>query len=150
MMVHGRVTFCRIAAASRSAAFGSRYSLTNFTEFLFYIGHLLEVFEDALGFLFVDHADGKPDVDEYVFADLGLRCVRQADLFADAAKVYLGAAEGDIAGVDDFDDLAGNCETHEKTSAKPSFKVSRFQSFPAMTAWPSAIPPSLGGTWRCV
>src|SRR5436305_1330643 len=66
MMVQGRVTFCRIAAASCSAAFGSRYSLTNFTEFLFYSTHLFQVFEDALRFLFVDHADRESDVDQRI------------------------------------------------------------------------------------
>src|SRR5690348_2809475 len=64
IIVQGRVTFLRIAAASCSAAFGSRYSLRNFTKLLFHRAHLLEVFEDALGFVFVNHADSEADVDE--------------------------------------------------------------------------------------
>src|SRR5579864_421569 len=89
MMVHGRVTFWRIAAANCSAAFGSRYSLRNFTELLFHCAHLLEYLEDALCFVLVDHADGESDVDENVFSDFGFGSVRQTDIFADAAEVDL-------------------------------------------------------------
>src|SRR5579872_5961030 len=64
MMVHGRVTFFRIADASCSAAFGSRYSLTNFTELLFYVAHLLQVFKYSHGFFFINHADREADVNE--------------------------------------------------------------------------------------
>ena len=111
MMVHGCVTFLRIAAASCSAAFGSRYSLTNFTEFLRDIAHLLQIFEDALGFFFVDHADGESDMDEHVFADLGFGCVCEADFFFDAAEIHLCAAEDGVVCADDFDYLAWDCET---------------------------------------
>src|SRR5579872_188163 len=116
MMVQGRVTFLRIAVASCSAAFGSRYSLTNFTEFLFYISHLLEVFEHALGFFFVDHADGEADMDENIFADLSFWRVGEADFFANAAKIDFCRTEGNIASVDNFDDLTRDRETHERTS----------------------------------
>src|ERR1700758_1996637 len=64
MIVHGRVTFLRIAPASCSAAFWSRYSLRNFTEFLFHRAHFFQDLEDALSFLFVDDADGESHVHE--------------------------------------------------------------------------------------
>src|SRR5579864_8957804 len=119
MMVHGRVTFWRIAPANCSAAFGSRYSLRNFTEFLFHCAHLLEYLEDALGFVLVDDADGESDMDENVFPDFGFGSVREVDFFADAAEVDLADAEGDVASVADFDDTARNCETHNQTSSGP-------------------------------
>src|ERR1700756_607874 len=108
MMVHGRVTFWRIAPANCSAAFWSRYSLRNFTEFLFQSAHLLKVLEDALGFVLVDHADGEPDVDQDVLADFGFGSVRQVDVFADAAEVDLADAEGNVAAIDDFHQSAWN------------------------------------------
>src|SRR5579864_781178 len=69
MMVQGRVIFLRMACANCSAAFWSRYSLRNFTEFLFQSAHLLEVLEDALCFGFVDDADGESDVDTNILPD---------------------------------------------------------------------------------
>src|ERR1043166_977989 len=63
MMVHGRVTFWRIARASCSAAFASRYSLRNFTEVLFHCAQPVEVLEDAPGFVLIDDADGESHVD---------------------------------------------------------------------------------------
>src|SRR5579871_6648344 len=93
MMAQGRVIFCRMAEASCSAAFWSRYSLTNFTEFLFQSADLPQVFKNALGFCLVDDADGESDVDENVCADFGFGSVGQIDFFADAAEVNLGAAE---------------------------------------------------------
>src|ERR1043166_3174725 len=120
MMVHGRVTFWRIARASCSAAFGSRYSLRNFTEFLFHCAQLFEVLEHALGFVLVDDADRKTDVDEDVFPDFGFRSVRQVDLFADAAEVNFADAEGDVASVENCDDTARNCQTHDQTSSGPT------------------------------
>src|ERR1700739_4746688 len=95
MMVHGRVTFWRIAPASCSAAFWSRYSLRNFTEFLFQSAHLLKVLEDALGFVLVDDADGEAHVDENVFSDFGFGSVRKIDVFANAAEIHFADAEGD-------------------------------------------------------
>src|SRR6476469_3017168 len=116
MIVHGWVTFLRIAAANCSAALGSRYSLRNFTELLFHRAHLLEVFEDAFGFVLVNHADGKSDVDQDVLADLRFGSVGEIDFLADAAEIDLADAEGDVACVDDFDDPAWDCQTHKKTS----------------------------------
>src|ERR1700757_2563260 len=84
MIVHGRVTFLRIAPASCSAAFWSRYSLRNFTEFLVHRAHFFQDLENALSFLLVDDADGKSDVNQNIFADFGLGRVREVDLFADA------------------------------------------------------------------
>src|SRR5579862_8837609 len=117
MIVHGRVTFWRIAPANCSAAFWSRYSLRNFTEFLFQSAHLLKVLEDALGFVLVDDADGEPDVDQDVLPDFGFGSVRQVDVLTDAAEVDLADAEGDVAAIDDFNQAAWNCEAHELTSA---------------------------------
>jgi hypothetical protein len=117
MMVHGRVTFWRIAAASFSAAFGSRYSLRNFTELLFHRPHLLEVFENAFRFFLVNDADGESDVDQDVLADFGFGSVGEIDFFADAAEIDFADAEGDVACVDDFNDPARDCQTHKKTSA---------------------------------
>src|SRR5579862_2360580 len=113
MMVHGRVTFWRIAPANCSAAFASRYSLRNFTEFLFHGAHLFKVLEDALGFVLVDDADGEPDVDQDILPDFGFGCVRQVDVFANAAEVNFADAEGNVASVDDFNQSAWNCEAHE-------------------------------------
>src|SRR6201993_959966 len=84
MIVHGRVTFLRIAPANCSADFWSRYSLRNFTEFLVHRAHFFQDLENALSFLFVDDADGKSDVNQNIFADFGLGRVREVDLFADA------------------------------------------------------------------
>src|SRR5579863_6666576 len=119
MIVHGRVTFRRIAVASCSAAFGSRYSLTNFTEFLFQSAHLLEAFENALGLFLVDHADGESHVDENVFTHFGFGGIGKADFFADAAEIDFGRTEGNIVGIDDFDDLPGNRETHRPDLQRP-------------------------------
>src|SRR5215472_5901960 len=115
MMVQGRVTFLRSADASCSAAFWSRYSLRNFTEFLFQSAHLLEVLEDALGFGFVDDADGESDVDENILPDFGFGSVREIDFFADAAEIDLGAPVSNIWGVKDFNYPARNGETHKVT-----------------------------------
>src|SRR5580704_10928508 len=106
MIVHGRVTFLRSAATSCSAAFGSRYSLTNFTELLFYVAHLPEVFEDALGFFLDDDADGEADVDQDILTDLRFGCVGEVDVFADAAKVHLPETKSYVAGINDFDDFS--------------------------------------------
>src|SRR5579864_3076096 len=75
MIVHGRVTFLRIARASCSAAFWSRYSLRNFTEFLFHRAHFFQELEDALGFFIVDDTNGESNVHEKVFADFGFGSV---------------------------------------------------------------------------
>ena len=104
MMVHGRVTFFRIAAANCSAAFGSRYSLRNFTELLFHRAHLFEVFENAFGFLLVNHADSESHVDQDVLADFSFGSVGEIDFFADAAEIDFADAKGDVACVDNFDD----------------------------------------------
>src|SRR5579862_9058270 len=138
MIVHGRVTFLWIAATSCSAAFGSRYSLTNFTELLFYVAHLPEVLEDALGFFLVDHTDGKSDVDQDIFANLGFRRISEVDVFADAAKVDLPQTKGDVAGINDFDDFSWDRETHRRTSAAKAAIpfldfAARLESCPART-----------------
>src|SRR5215469_9129880 len=57
MIVQGRVTFWRMACASFSAAFESRYSLRNFTDLLFQHSKFFKVFEDPLCFDFIDDAD---------------------------------------------------------------------------------------------
>src|ERR1051326_6912822 len=130
MMVHGRVTFWRIAAASCSAAFASRYSLRNFTEFLFHCAQLFEVLEDAVRFVLVDDGDGESHVDENVLSDFGFRRVRQVDFFANAAEVDLADAECDVASVDDFDDTARNCQTHDQTSTGPQGLKPQMRSAP--------------------
>src|SRR5208337_4162860 len=113
LMVQGRVTFLGMAWASCSAAFWSRYSLRNFTELLFQRTQFLEILKDALRFGFINHADGEAHVDENVLADFGLGRVGQVDFFAHAAEIHLGAAESDVASVDDFDNPAGNSKTHD-------------------------------------
>src|SRR5579859_8112529 len=112
MMVQGRVTFCRIAHASCSAAFGSRYSLRNFTELLFHCAHFFKNLEDALGFVLVNDADGKSDVDQNIFANLGLGSVREVDFLTDTAEVDFADAEGGISRAHDFYNTAWNRETH--------------------------------------
>src|SRR5579863_2033386 len=112
MIVHGRVTFWRIAPANCSAAFWSRYSLRNFTEFLLQPAHLFQVLEDALGLVLVDHADSEPDVDQDVLPDFSFGCVRQIDVFADAAEIDFADAEGNVASIDDFYQSAWNCKAH--------------------------------------
>src|SRR5579864_1773536 len=116
MIVQGRVTFLRIAPASCSAAFWSRYSLRKFTEFLLHRAHFFQDLEDALGFFLVDDTNGESHMDENVFADFGLGSVGEVDLFADAAEVHFPDAKGDVAGVSDFNDAAWNCKAHEPTS----------------------------------
>src|SRR5271156_5198401 len=101
-----------MACANRSAAFWSRYSLRNFTEFLFQSAHLLKILEDAVRFGFVDDADGETHMNQHVLSDFGFRSVGEVDVFANAAEVDLGLAEGYVAVVDDFDDPAWNGETH--------------------------------------
>src|SRR5579871_2807874 len=130
MMVQGRVTFWRMAAASCSAAFGSRYSLRNFTELLFQSAHLFQVLEDALGFVLVNDTDGEPDVNQNIFADFGLGHVGEVNVLADAAKVDFAQTEGEVPSVDDFDQPARNGKTHERTSGK---QVSKFQGFKVST-----------------
>src|SRR6266498_856991 len=117
IIVHGRVTFWRIAPANCAAAFWSRYSLRNFTKLLFHRPHLFQQFEDALRFSFVDDADGESYVDENVFADLSLWRVSEIDVFADAAEVNLTDAESDVAGIGDLNDAAWNGEAHKQPSA---------------------------------
>src|SRR5579864_4657388 len=112
MMVQGRVTWRRMAWASCSAAFGSRYSLRNFTQFLFQHPQLFEVFEDLPRLDLVDDADGKSYVNEHIIPHSGLGRVREIDFFADAAEIDLGAAESDVAIVHDLEDPAWNCKTH--------------------------------------
>src|SRR5579871_322066 len=128
MMVQVRVTFRRIAWASCSAALGSRYSLRYFTELLLQPTNFLEVFEDALGFLFVDHADGEADVNKNIFSDLRFRSEGKIDFFADAAEVDLATAEGRIVGIQDFDETSWNGETHgcepRRAKAAQKFRVS--------------------------
>src|SRR5260370_36892819 len=97
MMVQGRVTFFQTACASCSAAFGSRYSLRNFTEFLLQSAHLFEVFEDALRFVLINDADGKANVDENILSDFGFGGVGKIDLLANAAEVDSAATEGNVA-----------------------------------------------------
>jgi hypothetical protein len=43
--------------------------------------------------------------------------VGEIDFLADAAEVDAAAAEGDVVVVDDFDDSAWNCETHDAISS---------------------------------
>src|SRR5438270_2982948 len=125
MIVHGRVTFCRIVAASFSAALGSRYSLRNFTKLLFHRAHLLEVFEDALGFVLVNHADSESNVDQDVLADFGFGSVGEVHFFADAAEINFADAEGDVTGTGNFDDAAWDCQTHKlNLRLKPQFNAS--------------------------
>src|SRR5579872_50088 len=144
MIVHGRVTFLRIAATSCSAAFGSRYSLTNFTELLFYVAHLLEVLEDALGFFLVDHTDGKSDVDQDIFANLRFGRISEVDVFADASKVYLSETKGDVAGINDFDDFSWNRETHRRTSAaKAANPFSRLCGTTEVVPFPCLYSPNI-------
>src|SRR5215471_8080425 len=117
MTVQGRVTLWRIAAASCSAAFWSRYSLRNFTEFLFHCAHFFKHFEDALGFVLVNDADRESDVNQDVFADFRLGRVGKIHFFADAPEIDLADAESDVASIGDLDDAARNGETHKRTSA---------------------------------
>src|SRR5579859_746338 len=116
MIVHGRVTFFRISCESCSAAFGSRYSLRNFTELLLKSTEFFEVLEDALRFLFVDHADGEAHVDEHIFPNFGFGDVGQVDLLANAAEVDPAAAERNVAVVDDFNHPSWNRKTHVEAS----------------------------------
>src|SRR5579864_7599534 len=144
MIVHGRVTFLRIAATSCSAALGSRYSLTNFTELLFYVAHLPEVLEDALGFFLVDDADGEADVDQDILADLRFRRVSKVDVFADAAKVDLPQTKSDVAGINDFDDFSWNGETHQRTSAaKAANPFSRLCGTTEVVPFPCLYSPNI-------
>src|SRR5271165_2432713 len=145
MIVHERVTFPRIACASCSAAFWSRYSLRNFTEFLFQASEFFEVLEDSFGLGLVDHTDGETDVDEDILADLGLRSVGQVDVFADAAEVDLGLAEGNVATVDNFDYATWNCETHKKSPlhvAPDAFVRGSGRNASAPTCSPSRPDPA--------
>src|ERR1700688_4287077 len=112
MIVQGWATFFQICCASCSAAFWSRYSLRNFTEFLLQSAHLRQVLEDALRLVLVDHADGKADVDQNIFSNFGFGGICQVDIFPDATEVDAAAAEGDIAVVHDLNHPAWNCETH--------------------------------------
>src|SRR6266576_4014093 len=113
MIVHGRVTFLRMAPASCSAAFWSRYSLRNFTEFLLHRAHFFQHLEYTLGFFLIDDADGKSHVDENILADFGLGSVCEVDLFADAAEIDFADAKCDVASVSDFDDAAWNSKAHK-------------------------------------
>src|SRR5271165_4429911 len=105
MIVQGRVTFFQICWDNCAAAFWSRYSLRNFTEFLLEAAEFFEVLEDTLRLVLVDHADGEADVDEHIFSDLRFGNIGETDLFANAAEV-------DVTTIDDFDYAAWNCETH--------------------------------------
>src|SRR5579864_5145060 len=113
MIVHGRVTWRRMACASCSAAFWSRYSLRYFTEFLPQRPKLFEVFEDSLRLDLVDDADGESHVNKHIRPHFGLWGVRQIDLFANAAKVHLAAAESNVAIIHDFDNPPWNRKTHD-------------------------------------
>src|SRR5262252_7809735 len=114
-----------MASANCSAAFGSRYSLRNFTKLLLHRAHFFQHFEDALRFFLIDDADGESDVDENVFTDFGLWRIGQIDFFASAAKINLANAERYVGGVGDFDDTARNSKTHEQTSAAKAAHPSR-------------------------
>src|SRR5579863_210193 len=146
MIVQGRVIFSRTARPSCSAAFGSRYSLRNFTELLFQPAHFFQILEDALGFGFVNHADGEADMHQHVLADFDFGSVGQVDFLADAAEVNLAATEGNVIAVHDFNHPAGHGETHWKTSTRDLLLYDPR----LMAACPRAIPPSFGGTCRCV
>src|SRR4051794_32896118 len=102
MIVHGRVTFWRIAAASFSAAFGSRYSLRNFTEFLFHRAQLLQRSENGFGCCCVDRAEGKSAGDQHVLADFSLGRGPAIPFFARAAESDGPNAESDLASLDGF------------------------------------------------
>src|SRR5579862_1586394 len=117
MTVQGRVTFFLICCDCCSSARGSRYSLRNFTEFLFHCAHLFEILKEALGLVLVDDADSESDVDQDVFSDFGFGDVSKIDIFPDAAEVDLPDAEGDVASVNDFYQTARNGQTHKETSA---------------------------------
>src|SRR5215471_11895842 len=146
MTVHGRVTFWRIAAASCSAAFWSRYSLRNFTEFLLQRAHLFEQFEDALGLFFVDHADRESHVDQNIFSDLGLRSIGEVDFFADASEVDFADTKRNIYSVGNLNNAAWDGKTHER------IPVSIFQSFndEPLTVAPASRRLSRGRPARAV
>src|SRR5450631_25233 len=180
MTVQGRVTFFHICRDSCSAAFWSRYSLRNFTEFLLKSTEFFQILEDALRFVLVNHADGEADVNENIFSNFRFGNVGEADLFADAAEVDLTDSESDVASVHDFHQPAWNCETHVVASPKlarsagvppavASASCSRFVLLSGcvgetptrkprgrrrynllITACPKLSPPSLGGTRWCV
>ena len=71
------------------------------------VSHLAEIAERLLGFLGVDRADRKADVDEHVIADFRLRHAGEAHLLDDSAEAdATGAQEGIVAC--DIEDLSGN------------------------------------------
>src|SRR5271157_3899136 len=153
MIVQGRVTRLRMAWASCSAAFWSRYSLRNFTEFLFQRAQFREILEDALRFGFVNDADGETHVDEDVFADFGFGSIGQVDFLADAAEVDFADAEGDVAAVGDFNYAAWNSETHVyflpralQRRARARLKPRPFKTSPASKCGPGRIRPGRGRT----
>src|SRR3954451_15330857 len=103
--------------------------------------HQPEPFELGQGLqrgAFVEPLDGEPDVDDHVVADPDVRQVLQADVLADAAEVDLGHQR--VVAFLEADDPARYREAHGQSS---------FVSAADTTSWPSASPPSFGGTRRC-
>src|SRR5260370_13517156 len=113
------------------AAAGSRNSSTNFMSSLSgdfgrvegfdLVGvvraHLLHLTQRQRGLAFVDLCHRKTDVHQYPITDLKI-VVRQqahADVAADAIDVALGQR---LFGVNDFDPLAGNSQTHRRSPLK--------------------------------
>src|SRR5579859_3050314 len=74
------------------------------------IAHRAQHVERAQRLRLIDPRDGEPDVDDYVFAGLGVRNVGQAGVFANAAVV--DQCERERVGVADFRDPAGDSEAH--------------------------------------
>ena len=77
------------------------------------LGKLVEIAQcliRALGFRFVDAADGEADVDENVIANLRLRNILQTGLARYAAELHLGHAHA--ARIVGFKDFAGYGQTH--------------------------------------
>jgi len=64
-----------------------------------------------LSFVRVDHVEGEADVNQDVVADGGLGRKGQRDLFADAAEIDGGAAQGGVGICEDVDDFTGTADT---------------------------------------
>ena len=84
------------------------------------VAHRREHLQGAQRLLLVHPADGEPDVDDDVVAQLDVRLVGQAGLLADAAEV--DAAHAQAVLVVDLDDLARDAQTHV---ASPPARLAR-------------------------
>ena len=77
---------------------------------LFQFIHLPQEGEHLLRLLFVDHRQGKADVDEDVLAHLHLGHVVEADPFRDAAEIDF--AHEHVVFLIGLDDFSRYCQTH--------------------------------------